>query len=106
MQITFRQALSLLKRQKDTTNHRSQPYILDLLHLTNNLLRPGQTLDHLLTLLPPTDGVLALLEQVVEFLRLVHLLEQLALHVFFGVPVHYSSGTLRFEVCLVRGVWN
>ena len=66
-------------------------YMLCLLHLTNNLLGPSQTLNHLLALLPPANGVLALLEQIVEFLCPIHLFEKFALHFFFTVPVDQNS---------------
>jgi hypothetical protein len=54
------------------------------LHLTDNLLGATQTLHHLLALLPPSDGVIALSEQVVQFLGSVHLFQELALHLVFG----------------------
>ena len=65
----------------------SHSFDVHSLHLTDNLLRPPQTLHHLLTLLPPADGILALLEQIVQFLRPVHLLQQFPLHLFFRMPV-------------------
>lgn len=61
-----------------------------LLNLTDDLTGLGQTLDHLLALLPSADGVLALAEQVVEFVGAVHVVEEFALHFFFGV----SGGAL------------
>jgi hypothetical protein len=54
---------------------------LELLHLVDNLLRLGQALHHLLTVLAPPDRVLGLLEELVELIGLVHLGEKLALHV-------------------------
>lgn len=53
------------------------------LHLTDNLIRTTQALDHLLTLLTSALGVVALLEQVVQLCRAVHLLQKLALHFVF-----------------------
>ena len=55
------------------------------LHLTNNLTRPTQTLDHLLALLPSPDGVVAFLEEVVELVGSVHVFEEFALHFVFCV---------------------
>jgi len=53
------------------------------LHLTNNLIRTAQALDHLLTLLASALGVVALLEQVVQLCCAVHLLQKFALHFVF-----------------------
>jgi len=59
-----------------------------LLHLTDNLACFAQTLHHLHTFLAPSDSIVALLEQVVEFLRSVHLFEKFALHLIFCMPKH------------------
>jgi hypothetical protein len=59
-----------------------------LLHLIDNLTRFTQTLDHLQAFLPSPRCVLALLEQIVEFFLLVHLLQELPLHFFFGVSIN------------------
>jgi hypothetical protein len=53
-----------------------------LLHLADNLVCLAQALDHLQALLASADCVVALLEQIVEFLCAVHLLQKLALHLF------------------------
>ncbi|KAK2603029.1 hypothetical protein N8I77_009515 [Diaporthe amygdali] len=45
-------------------------------------------LHHLLALLPPPDRVVALLEQVVQLRRPVHVLEELTLHLVLGESVH------------------
>ena len=56
-----------------------------LLDLTDNLTGPRQRLDHLLALLSPSNGVVALLEELFEFIGSVHVLEQLSLHFVFRV---------------------
>lgn len=57
-----------------------------LLDLADNLASTAQTLDHLLTLLPPADGVVALLEQIVQLVVAIHVLQKLALHLVLGEP--------------------
>lgn len=59
----------------------------NLLDLVDNLAGLSQRLDHLLALLPPPDGVFALLEQLVEFFLFIHLLEEFLLHFLLGVSV-------------------
>jgi len=65
------------------------PYHLEvsscLLHLAHNLARARQRLDHLLAFLPPTDGEVAFLEEVLEFVGAVRVLEEFTLHFVFGV---------------------
>ncbi len=69
------------------------------LHLTDNLRRPPQTLHHLQTLLPPTDRVLALLEQIIQLRLPVHLLQQLTLHVLLRVPSNHTSQQTTPSCC-------
>lgn len=57
---------------------------MSLLDLSNYLLCPLQARNHLLTLLPSSDGVLALFQQVVRFCCAVHVFQQFALHLLFG----------------------
>lgn len=45
------------------------------LHLRHNLIGLAKTLNHLLALLSSADGIFALLEQIVELLRTIHLFE-------------------------------
>jgi hypothetical protein len=52
-----------------------------LLHLVYNLLCLCQAFHHLLAILPPPDCVIGLLQQLVKLVGLVHVGEQLALHV-------------------------
>ena len=56
------------------------------LHSANNLTSLAQRSDHLQTLLPPPNSIVALLEQIIQLLCPVHLLQQLALHLVFRVP--------------------
>lgn len=63
-----------------------------LLHLANNLTGFAKRFDHLLTLLPPPDGVVALLEEVIESVGTIHILEQLTLHLVFGKSAGQSVG--------------
>lgn len=51
-----------------------------LLHLADDLAGTSKALDHLLAFLPPADGVFALLEKIVKFGNLVHILEKFTLH--------------------------
>ncbi len=81
-----RQCSSLLADTVKTEDLETHSKRTRLLHLTDNLLCATKTLDHLLAFLPPPDGVVALLEQIVKLVGPVHLLQQLALHVFFRVP--------------------
>jgi hypothetical protein len=92
--IHLKQSIDLVSAQTPVrsveiraTNLKKSP----LLHLANNLARSAKTLHHLQTLLPSPNGVVALLEQIVEFLSAVHLLEEFSLHFFFGVPVQFVS---------------
>ena len=68
------------------------------LHLTDNLTRLAETFDHLHTFLTPPNGVVALLEQIVNFIGPIHMFEELPLHLVFGVPIDgqlkSSSGTM------------
>ena len=66
-----------------------------LLHLTDNLAGPRQTLHHLLALFPSADCVVAFLEQVVEFLVTVHVLEKLALHLILSKSSGYSQHVVQ-----------
>ena len=59
--------------------------VVTSLHLADNLASLAQTLDHLQTLLPPPDGVVALFEEVVNLIGAVHVLQELTLHLVFGV---------------------
>lgn len=67
-----------------TKPHRNISQTPNLLDLVNNLARPSQTLNHLLALLPSPDREITLLEQLIQFRSLVHVLQQLALHFLFG----------------------
>lgn len=58
-----------------------------LLHLTNNLARPTQALNHLVALLAAADGIVTFLEQLLELVGAVHVLEELSLHFVFRVSV-------------------
>ena len=69
----------------------------DLLHLAHDFLSSAQALDHLLAFLPPSNGVVALLEQIVDFLSAIHLFEQFALHFFFGMSVVHVSIRRSFK---------
>lgn len=62
-----------------------------LLHLADDFAGLGEGLDHLLALLSPADGEVALLEQLVEALRLIHVLQQLPLHLVLGEPKQRSK---------------
>ena len=57
-----------------------------LLNLADNFAGTAQALDHLLALLPPADGVVALLEQIVQLVVAIHVLQKLALHLILGKP--------------------
>ena len=58
------------------------------LHLTDNLARPGQRLDHLLTLFPPPDCEVAFFQELLKLVGAVHILEKLTLHFVFRMPVN------------------
>ena len=55
-----------------------------LLNLTDNLAGARQALDHLLALLPPADGIVALLQQFVKVVIAIHVFQQFALHLILG----------------------
>lgn len=65
------------------------------LHLTDNLLCATETLHHLLALFPPTDSVVAFLQEVIKLGCLVHVFEKLLLHALFGVSVFQVSECRR-----------
>jgi len=73
-----------------------------LLHLADNLVCLAQALDHLQALLASADCVVALLEQIVEFLCAVHLLQKLALHLFFREPVESRSVKCSMNIHVVQ----
>lgn len=54
--------------------------------MADNLVGLAQRFNHLLTLFPPADGEVALLEQVVDAVVLVHVLQQFSLHAIFCEP--------------------
>ena len=58
-----------LPARRDVSRHQ---LAVGLLHLADNLAGPRQRLDHVLALLPSADGEVALLQQLVEGVRLVH----------------------------------
>lgn len=66
------------------------------LHLSNNLTGFAKTFNHLLTFLSPADGVLALLEKLIKFLRFVHVLEKFFLHFFTRMSVKLAVSTIIF----------
>lgn len=68
------------------------------LHLSNNLTGFAKTFNHLLTFFSPADGVLALLEKVIKFLRFVHVLEKFFLHFFTRMSVEIAVSTLILRV--------
>lgn len=55
-----------------------------LLNLANNLTGTRQTLHHLLAFLSSSDGVIALLEEIIKSVGTVHVLEEFALHLILG----------------------
>ena len=57
-----------------------------------------QRSDHRLDFLPPADNKVALLEQLVENLRLVQLLQQLPLQILLGVIDQCQRDRLRHHV--------
>lgn len=61
------------------------------LNLAHNLLSPRQALHHLLTLFAAANGVVALFEELVEFRRFIHVLEEFPLHFFLSVSVSLPS---------------
>jgi hypothetical protein len=56
------------------------------LNLADNLACPTEGLDHVLALLASPNRKVALLEEVIQGIRPVEVLEQLALHLVLGVP--------------------
>ena len=81
-----------------------------LLHLADDLAGFTETFHHLLALLAPPDGIIALFEKVIKFLRPVHLLEQFPLHFIFRVPerllvgnwkLHHRHGTYWTRVNMI-----
>ena len=77
---------------------------IPLLDLADDLARASEALDHLLALFPPADGVVALLEQVVQLVIAVHVLEQLALHSVLGEPRDGVNG-IKDGSCSVRDTY-
>jgi hypothetical protein len=88
---TLKQSTSFMLAHNSTTPHpinASPAHALRCrysLHLRNNLLCPPQTLHHLLTLLPPPNRIIRLLEQIIKFLCPIHLLQKMSLHFFLCV---------------------
>lgn len=71
-----------------------------LLDLADDLASLAQRLDHLLAFLSPTDGVIALLEQIVNTISPIHILQQLLLHVILGESVNVLERVRIFsELC-------
>ena len=68
------------------------------LHLTDNLSRTLQRLYHLLALLAAADGVVALLEQVVQLALPIQVLEQLLLHLLLGEPNQNCQPTAIIKI--------
>lgn len=62
-----------------------------LLHLTDNLACFRQRFDHLLALFPPSNGVIAFFQEIVELAGAIHLFQELFLHLIFGMPENRSA---------------
>lgn len=55
-----------------------------LLDLAHNLVRTGQRFYHLQALLSSADGVVALLQQLIQSISPIHVLQELSLHLILG----------------------
>jgi hypothetical protein len=58
------------------------------LNSVDDLARPGQTLHHLLAFFPSPDSVLALLEQIIQVIGLVHVFKKFGLHLILRVSIY------------------
>lgn len=64
-----------------------------LLDLAHDLAGLAEGLNHLLALLPPANGVVAFLEEVVDVIGPVHVLQQFALHFVLCESIGYQHGS-------------
>lgn len=55
-----------------------------LLDLADDLAGAAEALNHLLAFLAPACGVVAFLEELIQFVGAVHVFEELALHLVLG----------------------
>ena len=63
-----------------------------LLHLTDDLARFRQRLDHLLTFFPSSDSMVAFLQEIVKFIDTVHMFKEFSLHFIFRVSYDKLAG--------------
>jgi hypothetical protein len=74
---------------------KTSAYLLDLV---DDLLCLGKALYHLLAILPPLDSVLGLLEQLIQFVCLVHVGEKLTLHILLGPLNEIQHNGLGYHI--------